>query len=368
MSQIRVSTAVLLGMIFLLASQIPEAVCLGKPANSNVPTVLCGGETGKFHKHLIWLENRGLKIGLLPEVGGRVVYLGLKGHGNLLKSDSTLWREHPSEKPSMETVDTYKPYWGHMVWPSPMSEWWQGQDLYPQKKNDRWPPDPYLIYGAYKAESTGTTVTLTSPASPITGLQFTHHIEFTGENQLLFSVSARNTRGDSAAWGIWTNMQLPGEAGCYVPVSDADTSWFKKPDPASADTIEHLIKNGYFTFRPGPSGTGQAMAWTKACIHPSENWMAAFSGDQMVLIEFPHANRGDIHPEQEQVEVFNMMTPDGEGNLLELETHSAYKILQPGEETRTWNRWTVFHYQGDKTEKAHIDFLRKLTASLSNLY
>ena len=56
---------------------------------------------------MIFLENESLKAGFLPGVGGRLVFLGRPGGENLLKSDSTLWREAASDR----------------INPSPQSEW-----------------------------------------------------------------------------------------------------------------------------------------------------------------------------------------------------------------------------------------------------
>jgi hypothetical protein len=48
---------------------------------------------------VIWLNNGGTKVGVLPSVGGRVVFLGTNTSGNILKSDSSLWDEPASERP-----------------------------------------------------------------------------------------------------------------------------------------------------------------------------------------------------------------------------------------------------------------------------
>ena len=48
---------------------------------------------------VIYLENEWIKAGFLPEVGGRLVFLGFIDGNNILKSDSALWYESPEERP-----------------------------------------------------------------------------------------------------------------------------------------------------------------------------------------------------------------------------------------------------------------------------
>lgn len=324
--------------------------------------ILMSCNTSSDAYKLIWLERGDLKLGILPDVGGRVIYLGLKGCGNILKADSDLWKEHPSQKPGMDMVNNYKPYWGHMVWPSPMDEWWQRQDLYLDKKSnkDRWPPDPYLIYGRFESKVDKKRITLTGPKSPITGLQFIHCFELLDGNRIQFSTRAKNTGADTLSWGLWTNMQLPGKCQCYVPISNADTIWFKKNVLADQDTIPYKKLNGYFTFSPNEI-EGQKPSWMKVCIHPAEPYMAAFSGNQMILINFPKLSRDCIYSSQEQLEIFNLLTSDHAENLLELETHSAYDTLTPDEFTETSQTWSLFLYNGTKNAHNHIDFIKTIT-------
>ncbi|MBN1480700.1 DUF4380 domain-containing protein [candidate division KSB1 bacterium] len=233
---------------------------------------------------LLCLERDELELAILPDVGGRIVYLGLKGHGNILKSDSSLWIEHPSQKPDMNTVHDYKPYWGYMVWPSPMDEWWRRQDLYPDKKanGDRWPPDPYLIYGEFAIEIEAHQVVLTGPKSPLTGVQFTHTIELLASNRVRFHSRLTNIRNDTVSWGIWTNMQLHGASRCYVPMRNADTLWFKQNVTSEQDSIPYALLDGYFTFLPENVQAGKTSYMTKVCIHPGEPWLTAFKANNVI--------------------------------------------------------------------------------------
>jgi hypothetical protein len=44
------------------------------------------------------LSNGTIEIGLLPEVGGRLVRVSLPGHPNIIQSDSALWNEPSSQQ------------------------------------------------------------------------------------------------------------------------------------------------------------------------------------------------------------------------------------------------------------------------------
>lgn len=177
-------------------------------------------ENDKYN--LVFFEKGNVKVGLLPNVGGRVIYLSLKNKPNIFKQDSSLWFEDPEEKPSLNTIDTYKPYHGHVVWPGPMKD-------------------------------------------------------------------------------------------C-----------------------------------------------TKSCIYPDQPFMAAFSNNQLLIIEFPFHPRGEIHEEQCLVEIFNQVDTRGNADLLELEYHSAYQPIPPGKETSTWENWRVYGYNGKNEISEHLDFLNKI--------
>ncbi len=70
----------------------------------------------------------------------------------------------------------------------------------------------------------------------------------------------------------------------------------------------------------------------KAFIQPSAGWLAAFSEDQVFVIEFPLHPRAIIHPDQGQVELYIDRDPTApEAGLLELEVHVPYHTLAPGE-------------------------------------
>ncbi len=197
-----------------------------------------------------------------------------------------------------------------------------------------------MIYGEFTAKAAGYRIELTGQ-SPLTGVQLSHRIDLLAGNRVRFSSRLTNIREDTTAWGIGTNMQLSGASRCYAPAAAADTMWFKKNVTANLDTIPHPLVDGYFTFLPETVTPGKSTYMTKACIHPQEPRLAAFNSGQMLIIKAPKISRQAIYPTQEQIEIFNMLAPGTNEDLLELNFHSAYDTLAPGAFTETTQVWTV---------------------------
>ena len=78
---------------------------------------------------MIILSNDQVEVGVLPEVGGRVVLLRKPGLQNILKSDERLWVDAEKHKPEISAFSDFKAFNGHIVWLGPQSEWWIHQDI-----------------------------------------------------------------------------------------------------------------------------------------------------------------------------------------------------------------------------------------------
>ena len=82
--------------------------------------------------NLVWLLNDKIEVGILPEVGGRIVVLRKPGGMNMLKSDTLQWQP---PWPEISLQAGFIPYNGHIVWLGPQRKWWARQDLNDQRKN-----------------------------------------------------------------------------------------------------------------------------------------------------------------------------------------------------------------------------------------
>lgn len=106
--------------------------------------ILLSGHKPKSES-VVWLKNDQIQVGILVDVGGRVVWTSLLGHENLLLSDSAQWSQPESMRPEMTPNKPFMAYNGHINWLSPQSEWWIKQDSFPKLKERRAEFPPILI-------------------------------------------------------------------------------------------------------------------------------------------------------------------------------------------------------------------------------
>ena len=327
-------------------------------------TLLTGSQPEYRSPRVKYLDNGHVVVGVLPEIGGRIVCFGTKRGGNILKSAPWLWNDTDAEKPKINEVNDYKAYHGSIIWPSPMSEWWSKQSEFPEKRNSgsRWPPDPSLIYGAYKVTAENErSLEWQSEPSPVSGIQVTQKIELQEGNRMIYRVMFRNVTDSIIQWGIWFNTRLEGRAHCFVKTKSDKYFYFK-----DKENLKRLIpwqwENGYFSFLPEKLKDPKEKIYSKACIDPLNNAVAAYWKGKMIVIETPDIDRRKIHPDHTFVEVYNQLTPDQKDNLLEIEFHTAYTKLNPGESVSACQIWKIYDTCGLNTYKDQITFLNQILA------
>jgi len=280
------------------------------------------------------LENDRLSYTVTPGLGGRGLSFSVPGHDNLLRVGQAV-SETPNPVIAVDG-DNY-PYLGHIVWIGPQRDWWRQQTLNAARREAgaQWPPDPYTVLVRNAVISAdAVSLQLSAPASPVTGLQLSKHYRLVGDT-LVQDVQAKNTRSQAVSWDIWFNTRVGPGASVYVPVKDSagDTRLESFEGAAAAPDAEKL-DDGYFDF----ARAGSAKA--KAYIQPSAGWLAVFSAGQLFVIEFELQPREAIHPAQRQVELY--LDSEPESGLLELEVHSPYRTLQPGEVMTAYERWRAW--------------------------
>lgn len=303
---------------------------------------------------MIWISNGDVKAGILPDVGGRVVYLSLNGKENLLASDSTLWNEPFAARPEIASTTPFKAYNGHIVWLGPQSGWWtqQNEDTAKRNRADVWPPDPYLIYSAYSILSqSDTSVVMQGPESKYSGVQLTKAITIDANGKVTFDVTAKNIRNEPVSWDLWLNTRLNGYATCFVPISDTADIREEATEDEKKVKPEFSVNKGYFTIDPTAPSEQKEMRVGKYFIHPGANYMAAFYNEQVLLFSFNLPAKEDVHPEQAAVEIYNITTHKAGDALLEMELHSPFKTLQPGEEISSGLTWQL----AEADEQINID-------------
>jgi hypothetical protein len=292
---------------------------------------------------IISIKNEYIEAGFLPGVGGRMVYLAAIGSENVLFSDSTLWNENENERVDLHPEAGFKAYNGHITWLGPQSDWWKQQDLLPEKRSrgDMWPPDPYLLYSNFEIiEKTDTSIVLQGKESPVSGVKLTKKF-ILNDNQLNIEVSATNCRETKVAWDIWSNARFDAFTHFKVPIHENSILKISAEESKFMEKVEYTSDKGFFTFKPEMPLNPTKQRRSKAYIHPSEGKIYAETNDTKLSINFDLLPPEKIHPDQALIEVYNSISATGSGNLLELEHHSAYKTLEPGESMTLSEVWIL---------------------------
>jgi hypothetical protein len=312
---------------------------------------------------VIILGNEKIEAGILPAIGGRVVFLRRPGKESIIKSDESLWGDGPEERPALSSRPGWKSYNGHIVWLGPQADWWaqQNKNRYLKKERADWPPDPYHCFAEFKVlEHTADTIRLQGPQSPITGIQLTKTITLSPTGTVRFAVAGKNIRKTPVAWDLWLNTRVDGYADCYVPVAPRHFVKIESKIAQWRECAAYEMIDGFFHFLPKKPSRKVKLASAKALMYPQTPLMAAFNKSQVLLIRFPMHKRDAIHPLQGLVEFYNETTHDKTRAISELEYHAPYKTLMPGQSMETWEEWEVLPYQGGNHPRKKISFLNKI--------
>ena len=304
------------------------------------------------------LKNDRIVVGLLPQAGGRIVLLRSPDGDNLLFADSEQWLKIGSILPQPSVDSPWVAFMGHIMWVGPQSGFWNQQKLDESKKDQPWPPDPWMEYGNYSIiEQSESSVTLEGPESPVTGLKITKTVSIEPSGQVNLKTEAVNTRKSAVSWDLWSNTRFPPLTPFFVPVKEANNV---RNDNLGQVIIPYFIEGGLFTYAPSPDPSQSIQ--NKAFMQPSEPWIAALTNGKVFIKSFDQIPLESIHPEHSAVEIY-MLTPSDENpGLLELEAHGEYKTLQPGE-TMSWTEtWTVLDYAEEGGVKAGLAALKDYQA------
>ncbi|MCB9017965.1 MAG: DUF4380 domain-containing protein [Paludibacteraceae bacterium] len=318
---------------------------------------------------MIYIENGDVKLGILPDVGGRIVSLQINDGENILESDSNLWNEAKRIRPSSKNLE-FKAYNGHEVWVGPQSQWWKRQSLNKEKIDSDlfWPPDPYISYDKYNIiTKSDNYIVLKGHGSPISGIRFTKNIivgeyDMTDECYNIFiEVTAENIRKKPIAWDIWMLTRVNGHNLNFVPVADEKDVTVSEPTHPHQGPAPYTIKDGYFSFTPKEKDKDHEECTAKAFISPSRPFIATLSGRTLLQIFFLHQEQQLLHPEQREVEIYNFATDRKETSLLELEYHSPYQTIPPGGVISATEVWKIHRFSKDVTESDIKSYLNKTT-------
>lgn len=310
---------------------------------------------------ITFIENKNIRIGILPAVGGRVVSLSFNGSGNLLLSDSLKWNESDEKRIRPDPFQDFKTYNGQIVWVGPQDEWWLHQSVNNLRKMQKanWPPDPYLEFGKFNITGLScNSIEMVGPESPVSGLQLNKKIKIDENEITKFQVCAKNIRKVNVSWDLWLLTRLPAKSVCFIPIDKTKDFRVEGKETEHSEVLPVDTSLGYFSFVPVNPDSGKFNRYGKAFIYPKFPFIAAFTNGFLMVIRFKKFEKCSIHPRQALVEIYNDVNNSSEEGLLELEYHSAYLTLKPGDKMETWETWQVIPYNGLNDRKSQIEFIK----------
>jgi hypothetical protein len=329
--------------------------------------LLSSCDTNTDRLEVVKLENTRVAIEITPGLGGRVLAFSLKDHDNLLKTGS-LVQSMPNPEVSEKSENIA--YLGHINWVGPQTLWWTQQKANMQRYKEKalWPPDPYIIFSKNRIiEHSSDRLVIEGVKSPVSGVQLEKSFFLPDDNQAIvqLDVAATNIREEKVAWDLWFNTRVFSSTKVYVPVaSHADVRVNSFLNEITAP-VEYSLVDGVLSFDISAPPPGKIKREGKLHIQPSRGWMAGFTDDQVLIIKFQLHPKELIHPDQGQVELYLKHQPnDLQEGLIEMQVHSPFLTLAPGESMRARELWEVLPYAGGDSRNAHADFLREYFSQL----
>jgi hypothetical protein len=316
----------------------------------------CKAKVKNENQQIITLSNGTVKIKVLSDVGGTLVYASLAGYGNILNSDSSQWNESPDERPSMDPSEPFKAYNGMTVWLSPQSEWWVKQDQYPELKENKsqWPPDPYLTCSAYKIiTDKKDEITIKSPKSPNTHVQLIKNFRLDG-NKIYITAIARNFSDDTISWGLWFNTRMNGWDKVMVPADSADLIKTQYMSYPNLYLPEFKYADGYFSYKAVEPAAGQKAYKSKSFISVDNPVIIGNKANQWLIIRSEKVDRKLIHPDQGRIEIYVENSDNKAHDLQELEMHFPYERIAPGASISATEIWEIIPDLGDPNNQLKV--------------
>lgn len=307
---------------------------------------------------IMYISNADVRLGIHVKKGGTIIYLSKNNSENLLCANKELW-----DTSIAVTLDTdFMPLQGHTIWLGPQSEWWTQQNYNLIKKEEKsvWPPCPIITLDEYSVvSSTDWYVKIQSKHSEIWGVTIEKEIAVNPDGSVFIQVTVINTSDSIKSWDIWHNTRVPGYNRAYIKTSNENCKVVPVLNKQSTEMPYNFMRD-FFTYEPEPPTQDYSERSSKAFIYPEEPCIYAFSQNHMLRIAFEKHMKNEIHPEQGLVEIYNHTEHTEKNALLELEYHSPFKKLSPGEQMQAWEVWNVEPYEGDYNQEAHIEFITNL--------
>lgn len=322
----------------------------------------CALLRGNPEQALLFIGNDRVQVGVLPQVGGRVVVLRQGGGPNVLKADPARWNEPAAARPVASPQVRWAFYYGQIVWLAPQAQWWTQQDLAPDRRDSAapWPPDPYLTFGAYTVTvHEPARLVLQSPASPVSGLQLEKTLAVAPDGTVSFTVVARNLRSAPVRWALWPNLRLPGRSPVYVPVAQAADRV-----PSTDDPELYPVRQGLVSLDLAHLPTGCTYK-SKLQVSPAAPWIAGFVDGTCLLLRFSTTPVAELPPGHAAVEIYHWIEPAAHRSFVELEHLGPYLELPPQGTCTLSESWRLLPAPGTATPETQRQFLAETSLDFS---
>jgi hypothetical protein len=286
-----------------------------------------------------------LALSFLPEVGGRLISLEVAGAELLWRNPAWLTGDLSPTTPHQEwptpdeTMGSWANVGGSKTWPAPQG--WEGADQWPG------PPDPVLDAGAYALEITArpdaVLICLTSEDDRRTGLCIRREFRVPAHGDSFSHVATlTNTSARRVRWSAWEVTQVATALGGEIVV-DVDShevpltllAAHGTPDSTTEAGRSHIPVLDVVAKLGFPHATGR-VSWLRsdgarlAQEMRRENGAVYPDGGCPVELWLQH-------PMPAPLEELGGLQPDA--HLVELETLSPLRDLEPGESTRHVVTW-----------------------------
>ncbi|MBF0331302.1 MAG: hypothetical protein HQL17_05135 [Candidatus Omnitrophica bacterium] len=265
-------------------------------------------------------------LGLLPELGGRIISLAFRGEELLYAPEAMVFSDIASipDLAVFKQTAGFNVYGGDKTWVAPEWEW--GQKI----------PPLDLDAGVYTLEHKDGVVVMTSPVCRETGLQVIRRVGFSERGDIFLIETLRNMSAHTITKGIWNVTQIRRPFDVYLPAGKDDVRSYHYEDQTLPDPeLEIYCQNDWSTiachgntcFKFGAMLREGQVAVVKDTPHGPLRWVRAFD----IARDKPYAHRS-------MVEVFNASLYD----YGEVEVHSPLTKIEPGAEVTLTQLWCLY--------------------------
>lgn len=227
-----------------------------------------------------------------PQIGGRVASVRYKGV-ELLAT----------------TRDEAHLKWGSTLWPSPQSAW-------------DWPPPVVMDQGPYQVVMTSDRrIVLESPPNAYQGIQVRKRFSLVNASDVELMYTFVNQADTTIELGLWENSRIEYRGRViWLSYERLDNDLPGLRQSPLRDTLDLVGE----------------VAKTKLFIRTASGWLR-YEKDGVYWMKYFQPLRNErLAPEHAQIEIY-LDSPEG---FAELEQHSPFIQLEPGE-AATWRvRWT----------------------------